>query len=267
MQEKNDVIGLGNIVPKVKLLERTERGVNKTYHGFIQTDTEQIKAYIKLLDGRQLVNELLANMLGRRCGMPVPKGYLIRARPSDLDPAPIISGAATEFLMYGSSDEGIPSLKRCVETKVLRQSGVYDRWEGLAAAATFDDWIANSDRHTGNLLVGTAESIWLIDHGHAFTGSNWTAANLADPAREYSNQLGAHLRSMAQAKRDAAYIKSTECIKDIGAVDVEQAAMRGQLTSEFNLVTDADRLILLEFVRSRVAYLLPIVKKRLGCLI
>lgn len=261
------MIRLGNVRPTAKLLSREDSGINATYRGYIDTGSEPIKAYVKLLDGRQLVNELFANILGRMCGLPVPAGYLVRARPSDLDVLPESLEVPQEFLMYGSNDEEVPSLKRRIKTEALQRSGFYNNWPRIGAAAVFDDWIANADRHEGNLLVGSEDSIWLIDHGHAFTGPSWVPENFDDPSRPYANQLGRELQQMDSRKRDEAYTQSCECIQAFSQVDLALAVTNSQLDPTQNLIGAEDLSALVNFIASRVEHLLPIAKNRLGQLI
>jgi hypothetical protein len=77
-------VKLGNVVPGAKLLDKADRGVNETFVGFVDIPSERFRAYIKVLVGRQLVNELVATVLGRAVGLPIPECYLVRARPLDL---------------------------------------------------------------------------------------------------------------------------------------------------------------------------------------
>jgi hypothetical protein len=64
----------------------------------------------------------------------------------------------------------------------------FAKWPHLGALMAFDIWIANTDRHPGNLLFGGNGDIWLIDHGHSFTGPTWLGNNL-DPSANYANRL------------------------------------------------------------------------------
>jgi hypothetical protein len=67
----------------------------------------------------------------------------------------------------------------------------------------FDAWIANIDRHERNLLFSGDKEIWLIDHGHCFSGPQWNSADL-EPQREYVNRLQQWLTpAMSSARRAA----------------------------------------------------------------
>lgn len=47
-------IKLANVVPGVAAVDSSEKGVNETFVGLIQTASDQLRAYIKVLDPRQL---------------------------------------------------------------------------------------------------------------------------------------------------------------------------------------------------------------------
>ncbi len=66
--------------------------------------------------------------------------------------------------------------------------GEIAKWVDLGRLYAFDAWIANIDRHPGNLLFGSRGDTWLIDHGHCFTGPAWKPEDL-DPAYEFMNRL------------------------------------------------------------------------------
>ena len=63
-------VKLANLVPGVTALDADDKGVNETFVGLIQTAIDQHRAYIKVLDSRQLVNELVCSTLGRAVGFP-----------------------------------------------------------------------------------------------------------------------------------------------------------------------------------------------------
>lgn len=253
----------GNVVPTPVLLAAEDSGVNQTFYGFIETRNGDIKAYIKLLGGRQLVNELLANMLGRICGLPIPEGYLLRVRASDLGPKAKLTTEQGEILAYGSSDAGACSLKRYVKNSALAEASIYEAWPHIGAAMVFDDWIANSDRHNCNLLVATPQLIWLIDHGHAFTGSNWNTGNLSAPSNRYGNQLGEKVKTMPGASRDAAIAQGDSYIRVFSDVDIPGAAQRCYVDPDEGLITREDLSALISFLQARVGYLSQIGNARL----
>ena len=65
-------IELGNVVPGATPLPPDERGANESFIGHIDVPSGRHKAYIKVLSGKQLVNELVAVTVGRAINLPIP---------------------------------------------------------------------------------------------------------------------------------------------------------------------------------------------------
>lgn len=67
-------VKLANVVPGVAPLDVSDKGVNETFICLIQTAADQHRVYIKVLEPRQLVNELICSTLGLAVGLPIPEG-------------------------------------------------------------------------------------------------------------------------------------------------------------------------------------------------
>ncbi len=167
--------------------------VNDTYRGFVLLgDNTRRHGIIKDLNLAQLVNELLATVLAQGLNLPVPDGYLgmVANRDLPVDKLPLPDGSG--HLVFVSADVQTPNLTQQLEgTNQAAVQALIEHlkcWLNLGKAYAFDAWIANTDRHTGNLLIDGPSNIWLIDHGHAFTGPNWSIADL-DPIADYRNRL------------------------------------------------------------------------------
>src|SRR5690606_22477174 len=91
-------------------------------------------------------------------------------------------------------------------------------WADLGHLYAFDSWIANIDRHPGNLLFGGKDEIWLIDHGHCFSGPTWEPSDL-DPGAAYRNRLAewltCHLTPDQKHQRAAEIDKLIAVIRSI----------------------------------------------------
>lgn len=255
-------IELANVAPGAVLLGSDEKGINETFKGFIDTASGRYGAYIKILGGRQLVNELISTTMGRAVGLPVPQGYLLRILPEDLPESVLLKNHGGEALAFGSRDIGEPSLTRRIKDNgdwVIDQ--LFSTWREWDTAMIFDDWIANGDRHPGNLLVGKPGEVWLIDHSHSFTGPNWNEPDLI-PDRMYQNQLGqVRIPKLTLPERMTVRTKAGQLSSAFSLVDPNLA-----LTASF-----ADRLLnasevktISNFLQMRVAKLIDIVSSRLG---
>jgi hypothetical protein len=170
-----------------------ENNANETFRGPVLTsDNETRLAIIKDLNLTQLCNELLAHGLARQFGLPVPDCYLGLANSGVLDTtkAPMTSDGSR--LVFVSIDTKVPNITyRIRHADHASKASLFDeigKWSELGSLYAFDAWIANVDRHPGNLLFGGNDEFWLIDHGHSFTGPNWQI-NQLDPTSEYHNRL------------------------------------------------------------------------------
>jgi hypothetical protein len=103
-----------------------------------------------------IANELIAAYLGHLLGLPVPAGVVAEGRNS---------------LYYLSLDVG--KEQKQLPPIVATDFVAAEPW--LAAGCiVFDIWIANPDRHPGNLARDPAFNpprVSLIDHGHALLGT------------------------------------------------------------------------------------------------
>lgn len=167
--------------------------INDTYRGQVLLEDETIRqAIIKDLDLSQLCNELLAFCLARHVGLPIPDCFLGLARPDVLAVTKGPSLPDGSRLVFVSTDVKVPNVTfRLTTTAGLAQLELLSeivRWADLGKLYAFDSWIANIDRHPGNLLFGNSGEAWLIDHGHCFGGPAWKPGDL-DPAREFANRL------------------------------------------------------------------------------
>jgi hypothetical protein len=169
------------------------QNVNETYRAQILLDDGTTSpAMVKDLDIRQLTNEVIGSTLARALGLPTPLAYLAVARQDVLSPtrAPIMPDG--NRLVFASADTKIPSVTFRFYANPQSAPSLYaalSHWKELGHCYAFDTWIANTDRHMGNLLFGGSKEVWLIDHGHAFTGPVWTTANLV-PEGEFRHRLG-----------------------------------------------------------------------------
>lgn len=129
-------------------------GIRNAQRAPVMTARGETIAIVKDLPLSELAIELFCALLGRELNLPVPEPLLV------VNPA----GSA---LMSGSVDMGYPSLHQpALAPHLALLAALLQQWPSLIPAACFDEWIANPDRHGGNLLFD-GRDFWLIDHGLA----------------------------------------------------------------------------------------------------
>lgn len=255
-------IELGNVVPGAELLPPGEKGVNDTFIGHIDAPSGRHKAYIKVVGGKQLVNELVAVTVGRALNMPIPPGYLLRVRPHDLPESQLLQSHGTEALIFGSRAINHPTLARrfngnSSEAEVWVRTN-FNRWD---EAIIFDDWIANTDRHMGNLIIGGTNQVWLIDHSHCFTGPDWQVSHL-QAISAYANKLAElYIPSLTLPQRVALKNKAGAMTELFAAINTEMAI---QSCYADKLLNTTDLEALSNFLRDRVPHIIEIISSRVG---
>lgn len=166
--------------------------VNETFSGQVLTANGNIRhAIIKDLDIIQLCNELFAYSLASELKLPVPDCFLGLVPQGEiaLSNAPFLPNGAR--LVFVSVDVKVPNVTFRLRADLSKQKDILSelaQWDELGVLYAFDTWIANIDRHPGNLLFGNSNEVWLIDHGHSFTGPNWQPTDL-DATQQYRNRL------------------------------------------------------------------------------
>lgn len=255
-------IRLANVVPGVAAVDPSDKGVNETFVGLIQTSSDQLRAYIKVLDARQLVNELICTTLGRSVGLPVPEGFLIRTSATDLPESTMLAKHGGDALIFASADVGRPSLKRrLTESGVQFLDSLLATWKQWDATSIFDEWIANPDRHPGNLLIEGPEKVWLIDHSHALTGPGWTAADLV-PERAVRNQVADNcFPRLTLPERMAVRAKAAQLSSVFGLVSPDSALAACHVAQ---LLSPSDLEAVRTFVGDRVSKIFDLASARLG---
>jgi len=183
------MIATGVLAPGAKELTPSQgKGVNRTLRGQVYLlDGTSVTAYVKLLQSKQFANELLAGSLARLVGLAAPANYVVKVLARDY-PSLSWPPGVTEGYAFGS--QACPG--QPVARRFFGEGPGFLRWfvdsvRGWRQCVAFDVWVGNGDRHLQNLLLdGT--TAWLIDHGHCFTGPEWTATDLI-PGKDCPSRL------------------------------------------------------------------------------
>jgi hypothetical protein len=144
--------------------------------------SEETKGYIKRFrnnDTLALCNEVTGYIIAKGCKLPVPKfAGLIRVKPKQFND---ITNNFYEWAFVVSSLSGntpgsfysVGDMNKC---KALMD--LIAGWDKVCDAIAFDDWVANEDRHLGNIMVEGKNKISLFDHSNLPITLNWNASQL-----------------------------------------------------------------------------------------
>ncbi|MBX9815059.1 MAG: hypothetical protein K2X76_10190 [Sphingomonas sp.] len=233
-----------------------EGNVNATFRGQILLADHSVQgAILKDLDARQLANELLVSTLARRSGLPTPDAYLALVRADDLalNFAPFLPDG--NRIVFASVDVKVPNISFQVHhaTNEERQQIIREilDWHYLGALYGFDTWVANIDRHRGNLLFGRRGEVWLIDHGHCLSGPSWLPADLRQDGH-YRNRLSEWLTvEMDEAQKMKRLREAVAKTSSFQAINIEDIVTNRYM---IYLLNQGDDQVITDFLRGRLDY-------------
>jgi hypothetical protein len=225
-------IQLGTVLPGARGFK--EGNINDTFRGQVLLADGTVKsAILKDLDQKELSNEVLTSVLARAAGLPTPEVYLALVRGSDLPVAKAPRLQDGNRIVFASVDVKAPNITfRATGASADEQQQLLRdilEWSDLGHLYAFDAWIANIDRHPGNLLFGGKNEMWLIDHGHCFSGPAWQPNDL-NPDADYRNRLSEwltqYLTAEQKRKRSSEVAKFSEVI---ASIDVAESRRRSRI--------------------------------------
>lgn len=232
--------------------------VTDTYHGQILTRTRELKtAVLKDLSPKEFANELLAASLASRLGLPVPPAYIGVTEPGN----PCANRTRLEDgrgLLFASVNVGAPSIASLVLAELDTDAratlkpivNLLTKEPWLGRLYGFDTWVANIDRHIGNVLFSADAGVWIIDHGHCFTGPSWRVADLISDAN-YRNRLREWLTPMlSDADRKKLADGASALAAQLPKLNLDASDSDLSING---LIGDSDSEALINFLRERIA--------------
>ena len=200
-----------------------ERGVTPSYTAPLDSDDGSLipLAYVKDLAPKELLNELLGASIGCSLGLPMPAAYLAIAS-EDQGPwkhSPVIDNNGHRLLFATIAVDSPRQMLfhyKNLGHAITRRLIDWPHFEGMIA---FDEWLANVDRHLGNILVSGDGAFWLIDHSHLLSSNEWEADKIKQSASaSFINKIAdwikglvsEHERNAIQADAQSACIKHSE---------------------------------------------------------
>lgn len=152
-------------VPKTTnmFFDSVNKGINKIWKGFVVTSTNTMEqAYIKQVsDINELYREIICSLLGRAIGINTPEPLIVKV---ELNHPNIPTSKDTIF--FGTIDCSSPPFTRYIHDNELFDDEIL-KYKDLHKILCFDELIANTDRHLGNVLFNGL-TYNFIDHGRTF---------------------------------------------------------------------------------------------------
>ncbi|MFZ5959821.1 hypothetical protein ACOXVJ_20160 [Pseudomonas knackmussii] len=142
--------------------------------------SSSLRAFVKICQNRaQLHAELVGSTIGRALGVKIPEPYLViikeEARPPIDVPLPVLG--------FGTAAVAGHTFARLGNFAQLHLA-----LKDIDLVAAFDQLIANSDRHLGQMIYDGKDH-WAIDHAQSFGGSTWHEFGLPSPEIDIINWL------------------------------------------------------------------------------
>jgi HipA-like kinase len=258
-------IRLARVLPGAKPFK--DRNINDTFKGQILTDVGEVRsAIIKDVRARELANELFVASLAAFAGLPVPNAFLglVEAAEIAVNKGPELTSGGR--LVFASEDAQTPPLAQLYlgrdQLTARRVVEKLAEWSGLGDLYALDAWVANVDRHQRNLLFSGEDRVWLIDHGHCFSGPRWRAEKL-DANVAYRHKLGAWLTpALTEQKRNALADKSANFPIHFADADVAEI---GRAAHVIELLGQSDFEALVAFLSERERHVPRLAAAALNC--
>lgn len=163
--------------------KETSGQMASTYACRVRWDANnETKAFVKRFaqnDVLGLCNEITGYLIAKASELPVPKfAGLINTKDNQF-PASDSSLYEWAFVVSnlpGSTPGSFYQLGDVVKCKSLMN--LVAGWSKISDVIAFDDWVANEDRHLGNIMVSGKNNIYLFDHSNLPIQLNWSAKQL-----------------------------------------------------------------------------------------
>lgn len=144
----------------MSMLSVASRGGSRPVRCNVSTPEGMLQAFVKpSQNDDRVLAEVIASMVGIKLGLPVATPIVVKVSDASLGLAP--------GFHFGSVALPYPDLAQAVQMKGPQAQLRMKKWPHVLDAACFDEWIANSDRHPGNIIFDGRGKYWLIDHDRA----------------------------------------------------------------------------------------------------
>lgn len=174
----------------------------------MRLDEPSVSIYARLGGSSALIAELVCGCTARALGLPAPEVFVVTIQPGLLPKSKQASKQETT-LCVATRDLGGDTFTQLLNDDDDAALQLLRDWPDLNKVAAFDEWTANPDRNTGNLIYA-AQTLHIIDHADAFGGASRDLYSLAEMTEQsFANKLAELLNIFDAAKR-------SEMLNEIG---------------------------------------------------
>lgn len=167
-----------------------------------QPDETAIPVFLRLGGTSALIAELVCGCMARALGLPAPEVFVVKVAPGLLRRSAIASKEG-DTLCVATLDLGGDTFTQLLNDDDDAAVQLLHDWDELNKVAAFDEWTANPDRNTGNLIYA-AQTLHIIDHADAFGGACRDLLTLAELTEQsFANKLAEMLNVFDPSKRSA----------------------------------------------------------------
>ena len=187
------------------------------------------------LDSTVMMNEVTGWLLARACGLPVPqKAFFIPLALAELPPytgkarLPHADGNG-HILSFVTEAVANTAVRAVYDTELLVKE--QSQWSQCDQTITFDEGVANADRHAFNLLRRASGDFVLIDHGfllhqpNSSYPSHWEAGFL-DRHLDHSFSNLLHHNTYTSMGRNAPAVRTEGCAISTKFAEKLESALR-----------------------------------------
>ena len=223
--------------------------INPVWRGNVLMGSYRRSMYVKQVNERTLAVEVMCAVLGRTLGLPMPRPALVMAHPETL------SSLERPTVLFGSESIENPDLRQWLRQDEESTAAHLLNWAQLLDAGCFDEWVANADRHGGNILYGGGKNFALIDHSEAIP--SYLKANEPAPS---NSLLSFNANGKKETLIEQLYTKAKTSTTSYSQTHIYQAVL--DVLADLSGQQTVDELT--SFLSQRTHDLLALIAQRIG---
>lgn len=235
--------------------EVDDQNINPVYKGHIQPEQNDapLLAYFKIIPPREVFVESVCSLLCTHIGLPTPEPYLL-IMSEEVCP---INGKHT-IPAFATVDAQSPSFRQYLRQSLINEQvmiAILKKWPELISAATFDEFIGNTDRNVGNILFN-GKSFFLIDHGDAIKETH-----RHDMPNRPNRLFGLLVKDTDEVTKARHKKTANNKLQSYGKIPFDILSAKTLAT---DYMDDSSIINVVDFLRNRIDYMTDFIAYQLG---